>query len=71
MLLGIAVATGALVAACAVSLVLRPDAEMLRPIDGQSSGPGGERRADAECSPCGEATGRTTDSTSSEEGTAA
>jgi hypothetical protein len=35
MLLGIALATIGLVAACVVSVVFRPDADALRPIDGE------------------------------------
>jgi hypothetical protein len=42
MLLGIAIATIALVAACVVSVVFRPDPEALRPIDGRSAEESGE-----------------------------
>jgi hypothetical protein len=42
MLLGIAIATIALVAACVVSVVFRPDPEALRPIDGGSREESGE-----------------------------
>jgi hypothetical protein len=44
MLLGVALATSALVAACVVSVVFRPDPEALRPIDGQIPEEPGEGR---------------------------
>jgi hypothetical protein len=46
MLLGVAIATIALVAACLISIVFRPDPEVLRPIDGEGPEESGEGQAD-------------------------
>jgi len=71
MLPGIAIATATLVAACVVSIVRRPDEEVLRPIDRQSCGPCAERPSDVESSLSGDRTARTADLAASQEGTVA
>lgn len=71
MLLGVAVATVTLVAACVVSVVFGPDAEVLNPIDGRSSSRGSDGNPGVDCSLGSDATARTEEPTSSEEGAAA
>ncbi len=68
MLLGIAVATITLVAACVVSLVLRPDPELLRPIDRHASRSASDPQPDDDCTSCGEGTAQSMPSTSHEGG---
>lgn len=70
MLMGIAVATITLVAACVVSIFLRPDPELLRPIDRQASRSSSDLQPEVDCTLRSEATAKPIASTS-QEGTTA
>jgi hypothetical protein len=71
MLLEIAVTTITLVAAWVVSIVLRPDPEMLRPIDEQASGSSSNLQRDVDRSLSGDGTAQFVGSMSTPEDKAA
>ena len=66
MLLEIGIATVTLVAACVVSLALKPDAETLRPIDGQSPGAEESPTCADDGAPAGDPGGRSPSASSSQ-----
>lgn len=64
--MGIAVTTITLVAACVVSVVFRPDREMLRPIDNEASRLSGDAQSKEDCPSCGDGTEQSGDPTSNQ-----
>lgn len=54
MLFGIVITTVTFVAACVLSVLLRPDPELLRPIDRQSCRPSSDLAPEGDCAVRGE-----------------